>query len=87
MQSRADSRACNREARRWRGRRTTEALLAKTSRDLRYWTSRRATCPDLGGRKTQRCISRSTVTILREDGRRQTCRIVGEDRPPFSGTR
>jgi len=65
-----------------------KALLAKINRDLRYWTSRRATAqvvePPLSASQVQ---FGSTVTILREDGRRQTYRIVGEDEAdPGSGT-
>ena len=64
------------------------ALLAKINRDLRYWTSRRATAqvvepPD----DATEVHFGSTVTILREDGRRQTYRIVGEDEAdPSAGT-
>jgi transcription elongation GreA/GreB family factor len=65
-----------------------KALLAKINRDLRYWTSRRATAqvvePPHHAAKVQ---FGSTVTILREDGRRQTYRIVGEDEAdPSLGT-
>ncbi|MGZ5849657.1 MAG: GreA/GreB family elongation factor, partial [Methyloceanibacter sp.] len=62
--------------------------LAKINRDLRYWTSRRATAqvvepPD----DAAEVRFGSTVTILREDGRRQTYRIVGEDEAdPVQGT-
>ncbi len=54
--------------------------IARTSRDLRYWTARRnsaqlvpppADCSEVH--------FGSTVTIERQDGRRQTFRIVGED--------
>ncbi len=63
-------------------------LLAKINRDLRYWTSRRATAqviepPD----DASEVQFGSTVTIEREDGRRQTYRIVGEDEAdPVQGT-
>ncbi len=63
-------------------------LLAKINRDLRYWTSRRATAqvieaPD----DTSEVRFGATVTIEREDGRRQTYRIVGEDEAdPSLGT-
>lgn len=62
--------------------------LAKINRDLRYWTSRRATAqvvepPD----DNSEVRFGSTVTIEREDGRRQTYRIVGEDEAdPSLGT-
>ena len=56
------------------------AALARTARDLRYWTSRRTTAqviaPPIAGGEVQ---FGSTVTIERDDGRRQTFRIVGED--------
>ncbi len=63
-------------------------LLAKTNRDLRYWTSRRATAqvvePPIDSVEVR---FGSTVTILRDDGRRQTYRIVGEDEAdPSHGT-
>ncbi|HEX5932518.1 MAG TPA: transcription elongation factor GreA [Methyloceanibacter sp.] len=63
-------------------------LLAKINRDLRYWTSRRATAQVV---EPPRDVSEvrfgSTVTIEREDGRRQTYRIVGEDEAdPSLGT-
>jgi transcription elongation GreA/GreB family factor len=62
--------------------------LAKINRDLRYWTSRRATAqvvePPLDASEVR---FGSTVTIEREDGRRQTYRIVGEDEAdPSLGT-
>ena len=56
------------------------ALLARHSRDLRYWTSRRGSAqlvppPDNRDTAGFGCA----VTIEREDGARQTYRIVGED--------
>ena len=64
------------------------ALLAKTNRDLRYWTSRRATAQVMEPPTDAKEVHfGSTVTILREDGRRQTYRIVGEDEAdPSAGT-
>ena len=64
------------------------ATLARTARDLRYWTSRRTTAqviaPPIAGAEVQ---FGSTVTIERDDGRRQTWRIVGEDEAePNEGT-
>ena len=63
-------------------------LLAKINRDLRYWTSRRATAQVI---EPPQDVSEvrfgSTVTIERENGRRQTYRIVGEDEAdPSLGT-
>ena len=64
------------------------ARLAKINRDLRYWTSRRATAQVVEPpADTTEVHFGSTVTILREDGRRQTYRIVGEDEAdPPAGT-
>ena len=54
--------------------------MARATRDLRYWSARRASAqltepePQAG-----RVQFGGTVEIEREDGRRQTFRIVGED--------
>jgi transcription elongation GreA/GreB family factor len=62
--------------------------LAKAGRELRYCNARRASAqvlaadPDLAGVQFG-----STVTIVRDDGREQTFRIVGEDEAdPAQGT-
>jgi transcription elongation GreA/GreB family factor len=62
--------------------------LAKINRDLRYWTSRRATAQVVEPPEDATEVHfGSTVTMLREDGRRQTYRIVGEDEAdPSAGT-
>ena len=62
--------------------------LGHTAADLRYWTSRRATAQVVEPpADTSEVHFGSTVTILREDGRRQTYRIVGEDEAdPSAGT-
>jgi len=63
-------------------------LLAKINRDLRYWTSRRATAqvPEAPHDATEVRFG-SKVTIEREDSRRQTYQIVGEDEAdPVHGT-
>jgi transcription elongation GreA/GreB family factor len=64
------------------------AALARAGRELRYWTARRSSAqlvpapPDAG-----KVHFGSTVTLLRDDGRRQTYRIVGEDEAdPVRGT-
>jgi transcription elongation GreA/GreB family factor len=63
-------------------------LLAKINRDLRYWTSRRATAQVVEPPSDASEVRfGSTVTIERGDGRRQTYRIVGEDEAdPSLGT-
>ncbi|HZZ31151.1 MAG TPA: transcription elongation factor GreA [Phenylobacterium sp.] len=54
--------------------------MARATRDLRYWSARRASAqltePERQAGKVQ---FGGTVEIEREDGRRQTFRIVGED--------
>jgi transcription elongation GreA/GreB family factor len=64
------------------------SVLAGVGRDLRYWTARRSSAqlvpPPASNDKVQ---FGSTVTILRDDGRRQTWRLVGEDEAePAKGT-
>jgi GreA/GreB family transcription elongation factor len=57
-----------------------QALADCSGRDLRYWTSRRATArilPDPTDRSEVRFGT--AVTIMRDDGREQTFRMVGED--------
>jgi transcription elongation GreA/GreB family factor len=54
--------------------------LGRAAREVRYWTARRSTAqvqPQAAGSEVVQFGSR--VTILREDGRRQVYRIVGED--------
>ena len=54
--------------------------MARATRDLRYWSARRATAqltePD---RHTGKVVFGGAVTFVRDDGREQTFRIVGED--------
>ena len=64
------------------------STVASLGRDLRYWGARRSSAqlvpPTARNDKVQ---FGSTVTILRDDGRRQTWRIVGEDEAePAKGT-
>jgi transcription elongation GreA/GreB family factor len=61
--------------------------MARATRDLRYYAARRGTA-QLVDPPVDNRIARfgSTVTLDREDGRRQTFRIVGEDEAdPASG--
>jgi transcription elongation GreA/GreB family factor len=62
--------------------------LASARRDVRYWSARRATAAVIP-EPTDNSVVRlgHTVTIVREDDRRQTFRIVGEDEAdPARGT-
>jgi transcription elongation GreA/GreB family factor len=54
--------------------------MARATRDLRYWSARRATAQlvEASG-QTDRVAFGCTVTVERDDGRTQTFRIVGED--------
>ncbi len=54
--------------------------MARATRDLRYWSARRGSAQliEPSGRSDVVAFG-STVTFDREDGRRQTFRIVGED--------
>jgi transcription elongation GreA/GreB family factor len=56
------------------------AALAAAGRDLRYWTARRATAHVVpASSDASKVRFGASVTILRDDGREQTFRIVGED--------
>ncbi|MGE3874035.1 MAG: GreA/GreB family elongation factor [Parvibaculaceae bacterium] len=56
------------------------AGIARASRDLRYWTQRRATAQPVEPPKTPKKVAFATrVTIKRDDGREQVFSIVGED--------
>lgn len=62
--------------------------LAAARRDFRYWNARRATAVVIPEPSDNSAIRIGhTVTIVREDDRRQTFRIVGEDEAdPAHGT-
>jgi transcription elongation GreA/GreB family factor len=64
------------------------AAMAQASRDLRYWSARRATARVvLNPTDTTQVRFGSSVSIRRADGREQTFRIVGEDEAdPARGT-
>jgi transcription elongation GreA/GreB family factor len=56
------------------------AAIASASRDLRYWSARRATAHVVPkSDDVTKVHFGSSVTIVRDDGREQTFRIVGED--------
>jgi transcription elongation GreA/GreB family factor len=62
--------------------------LATARRDIRYWSARRATAAVIPEPSDNSAVRIGhTVTIVREDDRRQTFRIVGEDEAdPAQGT-
>ena len=53
--------------------------MARATRDLRYWSARRATAQLIETEPEGRVRFGGSVTLLREDGRQQTWRILGED--------
>jgi transcription elongation GreA/GreB family factor len=54
--------------------------LAKAGRELRYWSARRASANFVRAATEANAVQfGSAVTIVRDDGREQTFRIVGED--------
>jgi transcription elongation GreA/GreB family factor len=65
-----------------------KASLARTARDLRYWSARRNSAQVVERPADAAQVHfGSTVTIERGDGRRQIFRIVGEDEAdPAKGT-
>jgi transcription elongation GreA/GreB family factor len=62
--------------------------VARTERDLRYWTARQATAQVIKRNSSSEVVEfGSSVTIRRRDGRNQTFRIVGTDEAdPARGT-
>ncbi|TDR85131.1 transcription elongation factor GreA [Enterovirga rhinocerotis] len=57
-----------------------KTAMALAARDLRYYTARRASATLVGPPATSEVVGfGSRVTFDRDDGRRQTFRIVGED--------
>jgi transcription elongation GreA/GreB family factor len=64
------------------------AARAGVERDIRYWRARRATAEVIPPPDDASVVRfGSTVTIARDDGRRQVWRIVGEDEAdPKEGT-
>jgi transcription elongation GreA/GreB family factor len=64
------------------------AGLAKVGRELRYWSARRASAQLVEAKPNVDTVQfGNTVTIVRDDGREQTFKIVGEDEAdPSQGT-
>jgi transcription elongation GreA/GreB family factor len=64
------------------------SAMAAATRELRYWSARRASAQLVTARPADGSVGFGcTVTIEREDGRRQTWRIVGDDEAdPASGS-
>ena len=61
--------------------------MARATRDLRYYAARRASAQLVEAANGAAVAFGRTISIEREDGRRQTWRIVGEDEAdPASGS-
>ena len=58
---------------------TDRTAMARATRDLRYWSARRASAQLTEPAATDKVQFGRTVEVEREDGRRQLFRIVGED--------
>lgn len=60
---------------------TDRGGIARASRDLRYWTQRRATAQlvEPPPKAPQKVAFATRVTVKRDDGRQQVFAIVGED--------
>jgi transcription elongation GreA/GreB family factor len=65
-----------------------KGAAARAARELRYWTQRRATARIAPPPEDETQVRfGATVTLQREDGRKSTWRIVGEDEAdPATGT-
>jgi transcription elongation GreA/GreB family factor len=58
---------------------TDRTAMARATRDLRYYGARRASAQLMEVQPGETVVFGGSVSIEREDGRRQTFRIVGED--------
>lgn len=84
----AEARAAYAAAQAIGGVEADRTAMARATRDLRYWSARRGNA-QLTPEPADATVVRfgSTVTLERDDGRRQTFRIVGEDEAdPARGT-
>lgn len=76
----ADARAAYAQAQAEGGISADRTAMARATRDLRYWSARRASAQLMEPEGPAETVQFGrTVEIEREDGRRQTFRIVGED--------
>lgn len=59
---------------------TDRTAMARAARDVRYWTARRASAQLMEREQDSEIVQfGDRIVIERDDGRRQTWRIVGED--------
>jgi len=86
-QALAEARAAYTEAQTAGGVSSDRTAMARATRDLRYWSARRASAQLTEPAEAPGQVQFGrTVHIQREDGRRQAFRIVGEDEAdPWAG--
>lgn len=76
----ADARTAYASAQVAGGVESDRTAMARATRDLRYWSSRRASAEVVARPATLETVAFGTrVTFERADGRKQSYRIVGED--------
>ena len=75
----ADARAAYNAAQAHGSIEADRTAMARATRDLRYWSARRASAQLVETQPDGRVRFGGSVSIEREDGRAQTWRIVGED--------
>lgn len=75
----ADARAAYNAAQAHGSIEADRTAMARATRDLRYWSARRASAQLVETEPDGRVRFGGSVSIEREDGRAQTWRIVGED--------
>ena len=76
----SDARAAYAEAQAGDAISADRSAMARATRELRYWSARRASAQMVEGRPDDGSAGfGSSITFEREDGRRQTYRIVGDD--------
>lgn len=75
----ADARAAYASAQAHGSIEADRTAMARATRDLRYWSARRASAQLVETEPDGRVRFGGSVAIQREDGRTQTWRIVGED--------
>lgn len=76
----AEARAAYAAAQAGGGVEADRTAMARATRELRYWSARRGNAQLMPEPEDAEAVRfGSTVTVEREDGRRQTFRITGED--------
>lgn len=86
-QALSEARAAQAAAKAQGGIEADRTAMARATRDLRYWSARRASAQLIETEPDGRVRFGGSVTLEREDGRIQAWRIVGEDEAdPVNGS-